>query len=46
MLNGLHILQQEKQELAVVTDRGGEMLGVVVLKDLLSQVIGEWMAGV
>lgn len=39
-------LQREKQELAIITDRGGQMLGIVVLKDLLSQVVGEWVARV
>jgi len=39
-------LQREKQEIAVVIDRGGEMLGVVILKDLLSRVVGDWVAGV
>lgn len=33
-------LQSEKHGLGVVTDRGGQMLGVVVLKDLLGRLVG------
>ncbi|UCE59619.1 MAG: DUF21 domain-containing protein [Phycisphaerales bacterium] len=34
-------MQRDNREMAVVTDRGGQMLGVVTLKDLLGEVIGE-----
>lgn len=39
-------LQRAGQGLAVVADPGGQMLGIVTLKDLLSEVVGELPAGV
>ncbi|MGB2986928.1 MAG: CNNM domain-containing protein [Phycisphaerae bacterium] len=39
-------LQRAGRGMAVVTDHGGQMLGVVTLKDLLSEVVGEVAAGV
>jgi CBS domain containing-hemolysin-like protein len=33
-------LQRAKRGMAVVTDRGGQMLGIVTLKDLISEVVG------
>lgn len=39
-------LQQTHASLAIVTDRGGQMLGIVTLKDLLGEVLGEIAAGV
>jgi CBS domain containing-hemolysin-like protein len=34
-------LQQDRQPLAVVTDRGGRMLGIVTFNDLLWEIVGE-----
>jgi len=39
-------LQQAKRGMAVVTDRGGQMLGIVTLKDLLQEAVGELAPGV
>lgn len=38
-------LKQAGRSMAVVTDRGGQMLGVVTLKDLLGEVVGELADG-
>lgn len=34
-------LQQERARMAVVVDRGGYLLGIVTLKDLLEELVGE-----
>ncbi len=34
-------LQRNRQSMAIVTDRGGQMLGIVTLKDLLREVVGD-----
>ena len=39
-------LQHTHASMAVVTDRGGQMLGIVTLKDLLGEVLGEIAAAV
>ncbi len=37
-------LQQERARMAVVVDRGGYLLGIVTLKDLLEELVGELSA--
>ena len=39
-------LQREGQGMAIVTDHAGQMLGVITLKDLLREVVGEVVATV
>ncbi|UCC30316.1 MAG: DUF21 domain-containing protein [Phycisphaerales bacterium] len=39
-------LKRAGRGMAVVTDHGGQMLGIVTLKDLLKEVVGELAAGV
>ncbi len=39
-------MQQTRRQIAVVTDRGGRMLGVVTLRGLLGELFGELAAGV
>ena len=39
-------LKRASRGMAVVTDHGGQMLGIVTLKDLLKEVVGELAAGV
>ncbi|MGD2108580.1 MAG: CNNM domain-containing protein [Phycisphaerae bacterium] len=39
-------LRRTGRGMVIVTDRGGQMLGVVTLKDLLSELVGEVAAGV
>jgi len=39
-------MQGTGRDMVIVTDRGGQMLGVVTLKDLLDTVLGELAAGV
>ena len=39
-------MQGSGRDMAIVTDRGGRMLGVVTLKDLLDTLLGEFAAGV
>lgn len=39
-------MQGTGRDMVIVTDRGGQMLGVVTLKDLLDAVLGELAAGV
>jgi len=39
-------LQRAGRGMAIVTDHGGQMLGVVTLKDLLGEVVGELASGV
>ncbi len=39
-------LQHANQEMAIVANQGGQMLGIVTLKDLLAQVVGEVTIGV
>jgi putative hemolysin len=34
-------LQRERTRMAIVVDRGGHMLGIVTLKDLLEELVGE-----
>ena len=38
-------LQRAGRSMAIVTDRGGQMLGVVTLKDLLDEVVGGFALG-
>lgn len=35
------VLQDKGQDMAVVTDRGGQMLGLVTMRDLLEELVGE-----
>jgi putative hemolysin len=39
--NAISLLQQSGHAMAVVVDRAGQMLGIVTIKDLLGEVIGE-----
>jgi CBS domain containing-hemolysin-like protein len=39
--NAINLLQQSGHSVAVVVDRGGQMLGIVTIKDLLGEVVGE-----
>lgn len=34
-------LQRARASMAIITDRGGQMIGIVTLKDLLGEVLGE-----
>lgn len=34
-------LQRNRQSMAIVTDHGGQMLGIITLKDLLREVVGD-----
>ena len=34
-------LQRTGREMAIVTDRGGQMLGIVTLRDLIEAIVGE-----
>lgn len=43
---GITRLQRARRSMAVLTDHGGQMLGIVTLKDLLKEVIGELAIGV
>ncbi len=43
---GIARLQRAGRSMAVITDHGGQMLGIVTLKDLLREVIGELAVGV
>lgn len=38
-------LRQEGRRMAIITDRGGQMIGIVTLKDLLREVVGEVASG-
>lgn len=38
-------LRRERRELAIVTERGGRMLGIVTLTDLLREVVGHLAVG-
>lgn len=42
----IHQMQQSRSQIAVVTDRGGRMLGVVTLRGLLAELFGELAADV
>ena len=44
--NAMAKLQKAGRGMAVVTDRGGQMLGIVTLKDLLQEAVGELAPGV
>ena len=37
--------RRERSELAIVTERGGRMLGIVTLTDLLREVVGHLAVG-
>jgi len=39
-------MRRADRQMAVVTDRGGQMLGIVTLKDLLGEVVGEMATGI
>ncbi len=39
-------LQRSRASMAIVTDRGGQMLGVVTLRDLLGEVLGDLATGI
>lgn len=39
--NAIAQLQQSKTHLAIVTDHGGKMLGIVTLNDLLQEIVGD-----
>jgi CBS domain containing-hemolysin-like protein len=39
-------LQAKGRKMAIVTDRGGQMLGIVTLQDLIEEVVGELVEGV
>lgn len=39
-------LQRARRGLAIVTDRGGQLLGIVTLRDLLREVVGELAADI
>jgi len=42
--DALRILRQNKQQFAVVTDADGRALGIVTLKDLVEEIVGELAA--
>ncbi len=46
VVTAIATLRREGRTLAVVTDRGGQLLGIVTLKDLLGEVVGDLAAGV
>jgi len=35
-------MQEARFEMAMVTDHGGQLLGIVTLRDLLEEIVGEW----
>ena len=37
-------MQKTKQRIAVVTDRDNESIGIVTIKDLVEEIVGELMA--
>ena len=39
--SAINTLQQSGHAMAIVVDRGGQMLGIVTMKDLLEEVVGE-----
>ncbi len=39
--NAITLLQNSKTHVAVVTDHGGKMLGIVTLNDLLKEIVGD-----
>ena len=44
--SGIARLKREGRHIAVITDPGGQMLGIVTLNDLLKEIIGELAAGI